>query len=113
MPRPIPSWQTCPQAQIVTHEGDQVYCLVPRDQETSTTVQTPTPDAENGYQGEVGDTLYTDTQGRPVILIGNVSDVIPNLQVTLGGGQTAQNSSTTLPWASVTTPSPCPPPQGL
>ena len=42
-------------------------------------------DAENGYQGEVGDTLYTDTQGQPVILIGNVSDVIPNLQVTLVG----------------------------
>ena len=74
-----------PQAQIVTHEGSQVYCLVPRDQETSLTVQTYRSDAENGYQGEVGDTLYTDTQGRPVILIGNVSDVIPNLQVTLVG----------------------------
>ena len=33
----------------------------------------------------MGDTLYTDTQGQPVILIGNVSDVIPNLQVTLVG----------------------------
>ena len=69
----------------MTHEGSQVYCLVPRDQETSLTVQTYRSDAENGYQGEVGDTLYTDTQGRPVILIGNVSDVIPNLQVTLVG----------------------------
>ena len=74
-----------PQAQIVTHEGSQVYCLVPRDQETSLTVQAYRSDAENGYQGEVGDTLYTDTQGQPVILIGNVSDVIPNLQVTLVG----------------------------
>ena len=76
-----------PQAQIVTHEGSQVYCLVPRDQETSLTVQAYRSDAENGYQGEVGDTLYTDTQGQPVILIGNVSDVIPNLQVSLVGAE--------------------------
>ncbi len=48
-------------------------------------MQTYRSDAENGYQGRWGDTLYTDTQGRPVILIGNVSDVIPNLQVTLVG----------------------------
>ena len=46
-----------PQAQIVTHEGSQVYCLVPRDQETSLTVQAYRSDAEIGYQGEVGDTL--------------------------------------------------------
>ena len=34
--------------------GSQVYCLVPRDQETSLTVQAYRSDAENGYQGRWG-----------------------------------------------------------
>ena len=84
MPRPIPSWQTC-QAQIVTHEGSQVYCLVPPGSgDLPHRASLPLRRGKR-LPGEVGDTLYTDTQGQPVILIGNVSDVIPNLQVTLVG----------------------------
>lgn len=73
------------QDQVVAYEGDEVYCLVPRDPAASLTVQAWNSTPENQYQGEVGETLYTDDQGRPVVLIGNVSDVIPNLQVTLTG----------------------------
>lgn len=73
------------QDQVVAYEGDEVYCLVPRDPAASLTVQAWNSTPENQYQGEVGETLYTDDQGQPVVLIGNVSDVIPNLQVTLTG----------------------------
>ena len=103
-----------PQAQIVTHEGGQVYCLVPRDQETSLTVQTYRSDAENGYQGEVGGHplhRHPGTAGDPHRQCQRRDPQPPG---DVGGGQTAQNSSTTLPWASVTTPSPLPAtPQGL
>ena len=74
-----------PQDQVVAYAGDEVYCLVPRDPAASLTVQAWDSTPENQYQGEAGETLYTDDQGQPVVLIGNVSDVIPNLQVTLTG----------------------------
>ena len=74
-----------PQDQVVAYAGDEVYCLVPRDPAASLTVQAWDSTPENQYQGEVGETLYSADQGQPVVLIGNVSDVIPNLQVILTG----------------------------
>lgn len=85
-----PFLTSVPQDQIVAYEGTEVYCLVPRDLSAEVTVQEFISNAANQYQGELGKTLYHSDQGSPVILIGNVSDVIPNLQVTLTGndGQT-------------------------
>lgn len=65
---------------VVTHEGTEVYCVVPRDADAALTVQTclcgedgqPIPQ-ETLYQGD----------GQPVILVCNVSDVLPNLLVTV------------------------------
>lgn len=73
------------QEQIVAYEGSEVYCVVPRDREADLTVQEFISNEANHYQGEVGKTLYHSDQGRPVVLIGNVSDIIPNTQVTLIG----------------------------
>lgn len=70
-----------PTNQIVTFEGDEVYCLVPQQQALS--VQTWICNEGNGYQGTPGDTLYYNETPAPVILIGNLSDIIPNLLVTL------------------------------
>lgn len=76
-----------PQRQIVAYEGTEVYCLVPRDLDVALTVRAWISNEQNHYQGEAGKTLYESSQGLPVILIGNVNDVIPNLQVTLADGE--------------------------
>ncbi len=67
--------------QLITYEGDEVYCLVPQKQALS--VQTWICNEENGYQGKAGDTLYSSDTGAPIIFIGNLSDIIPNLLLTL------------------------------
>ncbi|MDO4516682.1 MAG: hypothetical protein Q4C76_06075 [Bacillota bacterium] len=69
-----------PADQVVTYEGTEVYCVVPRDQETALTVQT----CLCGDDGQPipQDTLYQGT-GQPVILVCNVSDIIPNVMVTV------------------------------
>ncbi len=71
-----------PDEQVVTTEGTEVYCLVPGTTDAACTVQTCTV-------GESGDpvpqgTLY-EGDGQPVLLVCNVSDVLPNLLVTITG----------------------------
>ncbi len=72
----------CP---VVTHTGYQVFYLIPRDAGSTVLVQDYLCDESNGYQGEVGDTLYEGENGQPVILVCNQNDVLPNLVVTLEG----------------------------
>ncbi|MFR4757678.1 MAG: hypothetical protein ACLT9P_05860 [Evtepia gabavorous] len=77
--------ETLPKEQIIAYEGSEAYCLVPRDQKATLTVQAFLSNESNHYQGEPGEILYESQDGRPVVLIGNVSDIIPNLLVTLTG----------------------------
>lgn len=90
--------------QVVTYEGTEVYCVVPRDENAALTVQTclcgedgqPIPQ-ETLYQGD----------GRPVILVCNVSDIIPNLLVTVtapGGSPDAYAPTLSLCDGSVALP---------
>ena len=55
------------------------------------TVQAFLSNESNHYQGEPGEILYESQDGRPVVLIGNVSDIIPNLLVTLTGADGEKN----------------------
>lgn len=86
-------------SQIVSYEGAEVYCLVPRETIVSLTVQAWLSNESNHYQGQAGDTLYQSTAGDPIILIGNQNDVIPNLMVTLIGtdGETLSYSPSLSP----------------
>lgn len=66
--------------QVVTYEGTEVYCVVPRDEKATLTVQTCVCGADG--QPIPQETLYQG-DGQPVILVCNVSDIIPNLLVTV------------------------------
>lgn len=70
-------------APVVTYAGAQVFCLIPRSADTVVTVEEYICDESNGYQGEMGDTLFYGEEGTPVILVCNQNDVLPNLVVTL------------------------------
>ncbi len=64
-------------------DGMEVYCVVPRDVGSQVVVTEWVIDETNGYQGEAGKILYESQSGDPVILMGNVSDILPNLRVTV------------------------------
>ena len=70
-------------ADVVKHEGYQAFVLIPRSADTTVVVEEYICDESNDYQGEVGETLYQGENGRPVILLCNYNDVLPNLVVTL------------------------------
>lgn len=63
--------------------GMEVYCVVPRDPGSVVTVTEWIIDESNGYQGEAGQTLCETNTGAPVLMMGNVSDIMPNLRVTV------------------------------
>ena len=63
--------------------GMEVYCVVPRDAGSLVTVTEWVIDESNGYQGQAGQVLYEGQSGEPVLLMGNVSDILPNLRVTV------------------------------
>ena len=63
------------------NSGMEVYCVVGRDPDCRITVTEWSID-ENG-QGTAGETLYDSDSGAPVLLMGNISDIMPNLMVTV------------------------------
>lgn len=85
-----PFLQQIPEERITQQTGDEVYCLVPLDETVSLSVQELICNESNHYQQEPGKTLFSSQDGQPVLLIGNQSDIIPNLSITLkdSSGQT-------------------------
>lgn len=65
------------------NSGMEIYAVVPRDIGSHVVVSTWVLDDSNEYQGEPGETLYESRTGEPVILMGNESDIMPNLLVTV------------------------------
>ena len=63
--------------------GMEVYCVVPRDPGSVVTVTEWIIDESNGYQGQAGQTLCETNTGAPVLMMGNISDIMPNLRVTV------------------------------
>lgn len=69
--------------EIVRAPGTELYCLVPKAEGDKLEVYEWICNEENHYQGEAGDLLYQSESGAPVILMGNESDIMPNLLVVL------------------------------
>lgn len=93
--------------EIIRHEGAELYCLVPKAAGDKLEVYEWICNEENQYRGEAGDLLYQSESGAPVILVGNASDIIPNLLVVLtdAAGTTMQyNPSLSLCDGSVDLP---------
>ena len=66
--------------QVVTQEGGEVYCIVPAEKNAHVTVEAY--DAFNETD-PLGDVLYDSTDGAPICLRGNVSEIMGNLRVTV------------------------------
>ena len=68
--------------EVVTQPGNEMYCIVPADKEDTVTVRTCDPLSSAAPVGQV---LYESTEGTPVCLRGNASDILPNLEVAVSG----------------------------
>lgn len=89
-------------AQVVTQEGGEVYCIVPAEKNAHVTVEAY--DAFN-EDDPLGDVLYDSTDGAPICLRGNVSEIMGNLRVTVEttAGQAVYFPSLSLRDGSVST----------
>ena len=89
-------------AQVVTQEGGEVYCIVPAEKSAHVTVEAY--DAFNETD-PLGDVLYDSTDGAPICLRGNVSEIMGNLRVTVytAAGQAVYFPSLSLRDGSVST----------
>jgi len=68
---------------VVTTGGWDIYCLVPADADAKLTVNEFGWLTEGTELPEAGSTLYQSESGAPVCLIANVSDIMPDTQVTV------------------------------
>ena len=67
---------------VVTQPGNEMYCIVPAGKDDTVTVRTYDPLSSVTPVGQV---LYEKTEGTPVCLRGNASDIMPNLEVAVSG----------------------------
>jgi len=71
---------------IVRNEGDEVYCIVPAKGYNSIVVNAFVVDESNDYKGAADKELYSANDGKPIIVRGNISEIMPNIIVTLSNG---------------------------
>ena len=67
-----------PEERLVRQEGGELYAVVPADADTKLTVSDYVMDGDD-YIPNVGEKLFEVTDGKPLFLIGNVSEIVPNL----------------------------------
>lgn len=63
--------------------GYEVYCIVPTDPKASTAVNTWDINEDNDFLGESDQVLYRSDCGDPILLLGNLSDIMPSLDVEI------------------------------
>ena len=68
-----------PAGRYIKTAGNEVYCIVPADPDSIMEI-TEWDETEGGVAGEV---LYHSDSGEPVIVQGNVSDIMSNLSVII------------------------------
>ena len=66
-----------------SNDGSELYLIVP-DTDVGITVMERSMDETTG-ETLYGDTLYTGTDGSPILLRGNISDIFPNLSLFIAG----------------------------
>jgi len=69
----------------VLQEGGEVYAVVPASKEVSLTISEFLM-GEDAYIPNRGEDLLTVTDGKPLLLRGNISEIVPNLLITAEKG---------------------------
>ena len=73
-----------PDRWIIHPEGGyEVYCVVPTDPKASVAVNTWDINGANAFRGESGQVLYRSDCGDPILLLGNISDIMPSMDAEI------------------------------
>ena len=67
---------------FVPHIGGQLFCIVPADENATITIYDHIFD-EVTYESVIGEVLYYSEDGKPIIVMGNESEIIPNIFVEI------------------------------
>ena len=70
---------------FVKQEGNELYCIVPADNSVSVSVYHTQLNEETSILDQK-DMLLSHTDGQPLLLCGNISDIMPNLMVVAQKG---------------------------
>lgn len=73
---------TIPEERLARQEGGELYAVVPVSADVKLTVYEYLMDETDDYIPDAGAELLTVSNGEPILLIGNVSDIVPNLFIT-------------------------------
>lgn len=82
---------------FVPHIGGQLFCIVPADENATITIYDYIFDYED-YTADYGDALYQSTDGKPVLVMCNESEVVPNIIVEIIDSN--GNELSYIPWLS-------------
>jgi len=82
---------------FVPHIGGQLFCIVPADENATITIYDYIFDYED-YTADYGDALYQSTDGKPVLVMCNESEVVPNIIVEIVDSN--GNELSYIPWLS-------------
>lgn len=83
----------------IRNEGDEVYCIVPASGYDNITVNTFVVDESNDYRGAADKELYKANDGKPILVRGNISEIMPNIIVTLSNGESTFSYNPSLSMA--------------
>ena len=72
-----------PERAFINYAGSEAYLIIPRDEDAFVLAAEWILNEENNYEGELGEPLYTSDKGHPFVLVGNVSDMMPNIAVRI------------------------------
>lgn len=79
--------------------GDELYCIVPKNEDDTVTISEWLIDEYNDWQGEEGNVLYhKKNDGNPVLLKCNESEIVPNVLITITDAE--GNVSRMVPYIS-------------
>jgi len=68
---------------FVSEEGQELYVVIPRDESITVTVSQYVIDLSEDYWEGVGEELLKSEDGKPVLVRGNISDIMSNLHITV------------------------------
>jgi len=73
---------------FAANDGGELYAIIPADERVSVTVnEYSVMDPEGDYEPATGKELLSISDGKPIVLQGNISDIMPNLMVTADDGK--------------------------
>ncbi len=68
------------ESHFIENEGAELYCVLPADNNVSVTIYETVLNQETA-QPEQGEQLFLKKDGKPILLRGNISDIVPNLMI--------------------------------